>query len=67
MYKTYVAKCTLSHDATNTCHDATNFTVDRMFRDTKHWISRKRSLTFPGGEKIFNCMSETKFSEITFI
>ena len=59
-----VVKCTLSFLLfANTCH-ATNFTVDGMVRDTKHYISRERSITFI--RNFFICTSETKFSEITF-
>ena len=35
-----------------TRHGVRNFTVDGMIRDTKHWISREQSISFPWNKKI---------------
>ena len=38
----------------NTRHGVRNFSVDGMIRDTKHWISREQSITFPLNKKFFS-------------
>ena len=45
-YVTNPLQCAITH------HSVTDFTVDGMVNDTKHWISRERSITFPWNKKI---------------